>query len=98
MYLGVKAVIAKSFARIHLANLINFGIIPFVFENKDDYDLIDDLDDLVFENVYDLEKEPRFILRNATKQIEIPLLAQISEQDFELLRAGGALNYVRNHQ
>ncbi len=98
MYLGVKAVIAKSFARIHLANLINFGIIPFVFANKEDYDKIDDLDDLVFENVYGLKDDPNFIVYNATKNIRIPVIAQINNADYALLKAGGALNFIRNSQ
>lgn len=98
MYLGVKAVIAKSFARIHLANLINFGIIPFVFANKDDYDKIDDLDDLVFENVYGLKDDPNFIVYNATKDLRIPVIAQINDADYALLKAGGALNFIRNSQ
>ena len=50
MYLGIKAVIAKSFARIHRANLINFGIIPFTFCNEEDYDTIDELDELTITN------------------------------------------------
>lgn len=99
MYLGIKAVIAKSFARIHLANLINFGIIPFVFENKEDYDLIDELDTLVFDQVIDtLKQGNRFVVHNKTKNISIPLIAQISDSDLELLKAGGALNYIREQQ
>ncbi len=98
MFLGVKAVIAKSFARIHLANLINFGIIPFVFADKADYDRIDDLDDLVFENVHGLADDVNFIVYDRTKDIRIPVVAQISPADFELLKYGGALNYIRSTQ
>ena len=50
MYLQIKAVIAKSFARIHLANLINFGILPLVFKDKEDYDFIDEMDELMIED------------------------------------------------
>lgn len=98
MYLGVKAVVAKSFARIHLANLINFGIIPFVFADKADYDAIDDLDELVFEDVHGLETGADYAIYNKTKARRIPVRAQISPADFAILKAGGALNYIRNAQ
>lgn len=98
MYLGIKAVIAKSFARIHLANLINFGIIPFTFDQKSDYDDIDEMDELAIENTYSLEENPKTIVKNLTKNQEYPVTAHITEEDFKLLLAGGALNYIRNQQ
>lgn len=98
MYLGIKAVIAKSFARIHLANLINFGIIPFTFDQKSDYDDIDEMDELAIENTYSLEENPKTTVKNLTKNQEYPVTAHITEEDFKLLLAGGALNYIRNQQ
>lgn len=98
MYLGIKAVIAKGFARIHLANLINFGIIPFTFDQKSDYDDIDEMDELAIENTYSLEENPKTIVKNLTKNHEYPVTAHITEEDFKLLLAGGALNYIRNQQ
>lgn len=98
MYLGIKAVIAKSFARIHLANLINFGIIPFVFENKEDYNRIDEMDELIIENTSSLKDDVKAIVINKTKGESYPVIAQLKDADFDLIEAGGALNYIRNHQ
>ena len=95
-YLGVKAVIAKSFARIHLANLINFGILPLLFENKDDYDKIEQGDKLEID-LSRLERE-RIIVKNASKHIEIPLVHNLSERDIVILKAGGKLMYIKNKQ
>ena len=89
MYLGVKAVIAKSFARIHLANLINFGIIPLVFKDPADYDRIGQGDQLVL----DISDIARPKLTDAAKDLDIVVLPQLSsERDRELILAGGALN------
>jgi len=91
-YLGVKAVIVKSFARIHLANLINFGIVPLTFKNPADYDSIDDGDDLALE-IGDLKG--RCILRNRTKGIDIELEHTLSDMDAEILKAGGKLPWIK---
>lgn len=99
MYLGVKAVVAISIERIHMANLINFGIIPFIFENSADYDLIDQ-DDLlqIPELRKTLEEASRegkpVMLEDTTKGIRIPLKADFSSRQLELLLAGGLLNYT----
>jgi aconitate hydratase len=98
MYLGIKAVIAKSFARIHLANLINFGIIPFTFVNKSDYDKIDELDELELNNTFGLKDSASLSVLNKTKNEEYALTAMITPEDYDLLEAGGALNYIRNQQ
>ena len=95
-YLGVKAVIAKSFARIHLANLINFGIVPLLFENKDDYDKIEQGDKLEID-LSTLE-QGRVIARNVSKNVEIPLVHTLSRRDIIILKAGGKLMYIRNKQ
>jgi len=91
MYLGVKAVITKSFARIHLANLINFGILPLTFKDPADYDRIEQGDMLTLD-VSDLAK-PK--LTDKTKGISIAVVPQLSsDRDRELMLAGGALNYA----
>ena len=67
MYLGVKAVLTKSFARIHLANLVNFGLLPIVFDDKSDYDKIDEMDELKIENVKSLYDSFDLTVENITK-------------------------------
>ena len=91
-YLGIKAVITKSFARIHLANLINFGIVPLTFVNPSDYDLIDKMDELVIE-IGDLKGE--VLLINKTKGLEIKLTHTLSELDAEILKCGGKLPWIK---
>jgi aconitate hydratase len=93
MYLGVRAVIVKQFARIHLANLVNFGILPLTFENEADYDKVDQGDALELD-VTKLESG-KLALRNKTKGIEIPLVHALTAKDIEMVRAGGALAYVK---
>jgi aconitate hydratase len=91
MYLGVKAVITKSFARIHLANLINFGILPLTFKDAADYDKVDQGDELSL----DISNVMKPTLTNVTKGIKIAVVAQLnSDRDKELMMAGGALNYA----
>lgn len=91
-YLGVKAVIVKSFARIHLANLINFGIVPLTFVNPEDYDRIDKLDELEIEigSLYG-----KCMLHNRTKGISMELTHTLSELDAEILKAGGKLPWIK---
>lgn len=91
-YLGVKAVIVKSFARIHLANLINFGIVPLTFKEPADYHFIDMGDDIevVIEKLRSDIK-----LRNLTKDSEIALTHSLSELDAEILKTGGKLPWVK---
>ncbi len=99
MYLGIKAVLAKSFARIHLANLVNFGLLPLVFDDKSDYDKIDERDELKIENVDSLYNSFDLTIENVTKKEKhIKVHAPISKEDVEILMAGGALNYIRNQQ
>lgn len=94
LYLGVKAVIAKSFARIHVQNLINFGILPLRFEKKEDYELINENDVLKIENM-DLSKMPEYIelIVNGTNKIK--LFIEGNAKDFEVLKAGGKLSMVK---
>lgn len=91
-YLGVKAVIVKSFARIHLANLINFGIVPLTFVNPEDYDRIDKLDELEIE-IGSLHG--KCMLHNRTKGISMELTHTLSELDAEILKAGGKLPWIK---
>jgi aconitate hydratase len=91
-YLGVKAVIVKSFARIHLANLINFGIVPLTFKDPADYDSIDMGDKL---EVVIGELRDDVGLRNLTKDSEIELTHSLSQLDAEILKTGGKLPWVK---
>ena len=94
-YLGIKAVIVKSFARIHLANLINFGIVPLTFKHSADYDSIDMGDNLEVV-VGNLERNRDVVrLRNLTRDTEIEVTHSLSELDAEILKAGGKLPWVK---
>ena len=94
LYLGVRAVIAKSFARIHAAYLINAGIMPLTFENPDDYDKISQDDTLRIEHVYDGMDEGKMVLKDVTTGAEIPLSCSFTERQKAILKAGGLLKYV----
>ncbi len=97
LYLGVKAVITKSFARIHMANLINAGIIPMTFENEADYDLIDQGDELEILNVPEqIEKGSVITVENKTKGFSFNANVNLSERQKGMLLAGGLLNYTKN--
>ncbi len=93
LYLGVRAVIAKSFARIHRANLINAGILPLVFENASDYDLINEGDNPVITSIKKGLESGRIIMELNAK--EITLLCELSERQRSILFAGGLLNLTR---
>ncbi len=96
MYLGVRAVIAKSFARIHYANLINNGILPLVFEASSDYDTLDLGDELVLTDVRDaLRKKVSVIVENRTKGLSYTFHPQFSDRELAYLLAGGLLNHTR---
>lgn len=96
MYLGVQAVIAKSFARIHRANLINFGIIPLLFENPEDYEKVEQGDRLVIENVHRALKGPQsYIVHNRTKQLSFGVASHLNEREKELILDGGLLPSVK---
>ena len=93
LYLGVRAVIAKSFARIHRANLINAGILPLVFEDASDYDLINEGDNPVIKDIKNGLESGRMIMELNGK--EITLLCEMSERQRSILYAGGLLNLTR---
>ncbi|MDD4239477.1 MAG: aconitate hydratase [Desulfotomaculaceae bacterium] len=94
-HLGIKAVIVKSFARIHLANLINFGIVPLTFDNPDDYDKIEAGDFLEVE-IGNLQSE--VFLHNMTKGTKIKLRHTLSKLDAEILKTGGKLSWIKKHK
>lgn len=96
LYLGVKAVITKSFARIHMANLINAGILPLTFKNEADYDSIEQGDSLLIENVAEQIKAGNEItVRNVTKNSEFTAILSVSDRQKDMLFAGGLLNYTK---
>lgn len=98
MYLGIKAVIAKSFARIHRANLINYGIIPFTFSNEEDYDTIDELDELTITNLKSLAEHTPVEVMNITKNKSFQVFHSLTQRDIETILAGGTLNLIRRNQ
>ena len=98
LYLGVKAVITKSFARIHMANLINAGIIPMTFANEADYDRIGQDDELMISNVAEQIKNGDIIkVTNVTKGFDFDCAVNFSDRQKEMLYAGGLLNYTKNN-
>ena len=93
LYLGVRAVVAKSFARIHAANLINAGIIPLVFKNAQDYDKVVEGEDLRLEDIFAGIDKGEVSLK--TKSDEITLLCNFSERQKAILKSGGLLNFTK---
>ncbi len=95
LYLGIKVVVAKSYARIHCANLANAGLIPLQFDQETDYDKIDQMDDLSFPNIRaELEKGCAVTMKDLTKGIEIKLTAVLTPRQRQMVLAGGLLNYT----
>ena len=98
LYLGIKAVIVKSFARIHVANLINFGIVPLTFANPDDYEKLSEGDELEIENFASaISSSETVTLRDKTNGAEIPLRLSLSARQRKILSAGGLLNYTKQN-
>ena len=95
LYLGVKAVIAKSFARIHKANLINNGIIPMEFKNEKDYDNISLLDDIQINNIQEVLEVGEVLISNLTKKEHYIVKLDLTIKEKEVIKAGGRLNYVK---
>ncbi len=94
LYLGVRAVITKSFARIHVANLINAGIMPLTFKDSEDYEKLSQDDVLTIENVYAGMDSGEMTLVDETTGERIPLVCSFSERQKAILKAGGLLKYV----
>ena len=96
LYLGIKAVITKSFARIHCANLINAGILPLNFENEADYDKITQGDELSLPNIKEeIEAGKPVVLKNLTTGESYELKYDLSKRQKDIILAGGLLNYTR---
>ncbi len=97
MYLGIKAVLAKSFARIHAANLVNFGIVPLLFDEAADYEAIAE-GDVLFLDFSALAPDAPVRVENRTKKRSFSTHHALSALDIEMLKAGGKLNYIKNKQ
>ncbi len=98
LYLGIKAVIAKSFARIHIANLINFGIVPLTLLREDDYEKINEGDDIYIEGFrLGIEKYDELTLVNRNNGARVPLKLTLTARQRAILLAGGMLNYTKSN-
>ncbi len=98
LYLGVKAVIVKSFARIHMANLINAGIIPMTFVNESDYDRVSQMDELKISNLIDAVKNSDTVkVSDVTAGFDFEVRLDLSQRQREMLIAGGLLNYTKEN-
>ena len=96
MFLGVKAVIAKSIERIHRTNLINFGILPLIFIKTDDYQHLNAGDVVEIRNVEKIITEnSKLVLKNKTKNVDIELKYDFTEKEKQIIVAGGLLNYIK---
>ncbi len=98
LYLGIKAVVAKSFARIHVANLVNAGIVPLTFANAADYDKIDQFDELELPDIRNaITSGSAVVLVNKTKNEKYTLASAVSERSADILLCGGLLSYTREN-
>ena len=95
MYLGVRAVVAKSFARIHAANLINYGILPLAFADPEDYDHLVQGDELAITGVFAGLESGKFTLLDKTTGKSFELICALSPRQRDILRAGGLLAYTK---
>jgi aconitate hydratase len=96
MYLGIRCVIAKSFARIHAANLVNAGILPLTFADPSDYDLLEQGHRLRLADIHSGMASGRILAVDETTGKEIALVCSFSQRQQEILRSGGLLNYTKN--
>jgi aconitate hydratase len=96
-YLGIRAVIAKGFARIHLANMVNFGLLPVVFVHGDDYHCLDQEDILSLDTEM-LREGQSCRLRNLTKAIEIDVKIPLPQAELDIVKLGGRLNWIGMHR
>ncbi|NLL81035.1 MAG: aconitate hydratase, partial [Tissierellia bacterium] len=94
-YLGVKAIIAKGYARLHLANLVNWGILPLLFVNDHDYEKISQSDLLELDTA-NLKEGQEYILMNKSKGIEIPVKSPLVQYDLDSIKLGGTINRIKN--
>ena len=97
MYVGVKTVIAKSFERIHAANLINFGIVPLTFKNEADYGMISQGDSLEISGIrYKISRGETLSVKNNSSGVKFEVICSLSHRARDIVLAGGMLSYVRN--
>ena len=95
MYLGVKAVIAKSIARIHKGNLINHGIIPMIFANSEDYEGLELEDELEIENLLEQIPTRTVTIKNKTRHFQFDVKLEITDNEMEVVLNGGQLAYLK---
>lgn len=96
MYLGLQAVIAKSFARIHRANLINFGVLPLLFKSEGDYEKIEQGDRLLIRDaIGSIKGDQNFKVENLTKGYDFEVISNLNDREKDLILKGGLLPYVR---
>ena len=97
MYLGIRCVIAKSFARIHVANLINAGILPLTFQNPADYDLLEQGAKLRLSDIQSGMCSGVITMTNENTGAKIPLVCDLTQRQREIVTAGGLLNYTKEN-
>lgn len=95
LYLGVKGVIVKSFARIHKANLINSGIVPMEFVNEEDYSRINQFDDLIIDDMLKGLEAGELTVKNSSGDYSFKVKVDLTPKEVEILKAGGRLNYTK---
>ncbi len=95
MHLGIEAVIAKSFARIHRQNLINNGVLPLVFANPDDYDQISQQDVLKIKDVLSIRKGMPLEVLNHTQNLSFTVCHNLTDKEIEMIKDGGLLNHLK---
>lgn len=95
MYLGIRCVIAKSFARIHVANLINAGILPLIFENPEDYDKLNQDTVLEFADIFSGMDTGRITITDKTTGTSFNTVCNFTDRQKAILKAGGLLNYTK---
>ena len=95
MYLGVKAVIAKSIARIHKGNLVNHGVIPMLFEDLADYDRLDQNDELEFEDLLDQIPTRSILIRDKTKDFTFRARLDLTDNEIAVVLSGGQLSFLK---
>ncbi len=91
MYLGVKAVIVKSLERIHRANLVNFGILPLTFVNPDDYDTIEQGDELEIVEPSSITSVESLTVKNLTKNVSFEVSHNLSSRQLDIILSGGVI-------
>ncbi|WP_326910153.1 aconitate hydratase [Sedimentibacter sp. MB31-C6] len=95
LYLGIKAVMAKSFARIHKSNLVNNGILPLTFVNEEDYEIIDMMDEIIIDNILEQVENNIVKVKNKTKNKTFEMGLTLSKRQTDIIKSGGLLNFMK---